>query len=71
MINEKQKKLLEDIIEQLEDNKKVAQKKMNCNLDRISEINVSLKTLLDKEEFDTDIFSPRNIEHLYSEQINK
>ena len=70
MLNEKFKQSIEDIINQLEEDKKSVQKKLNSNLDRISEINVSLKSLLDKEEYDTSIFSPRNIENLYSEQIN-
>lgn len=61
--------ILNDVIEQLEEDKKAAQKKLNQNLDRISEINVNLKSLLDKEKNDIDIFSPRNIDNLYEEQI--
>ncbi len=60
---------LKQLIEELEEEKKTAQKKLNYNLDRISEINVSLKSLLDKENFDIDVFSPRNIENLCSDQI--
>ncbi len=70
-LSEKQKQIIEEIIEQLEEDKKTAQKTLNSNLDKISEINVTLKSLLDKENYDTDIFSPRNIEHLYSEKINE
>lgn len=71
MLNEKLKQVTGDIIEQLEEDKKGLQKKLNSNLDRISEININLKSLLDKEEYDTNVFSPRNIENLYSEQISK
>ena len=68
-MNEDNKIILNDVIEQLEEDKKAAQKKLNQNLDRISEINVNLKSLLDKEKNDIDIFSPRNIDNLYEEQI--
>ena len=68
-VNERQAETLKEIVFQLEEDKKNAQKNLNRNLDRISEINISLKNLLDKENFDTDIFSPRNIEKLYGEQV--
>lgn len=68
-MNEDNKIILNDVIEQLEEDKKAAQKKLNQNLDRISEININLKSLLDKEKNDIDIFSPRNIDNLYEEQI--
>lgn len=68
-MNEKQKEVFKSIIEQLEEDKKAAQKNLNSNLDRISEINVNLKNLIDKENFDMDFFSPRSIENLYDEQI--
>lgn len=68
-MNEEIKLVVQQIIEELEESKKTAQKQLNNNLDRISEINVSLKSLLDKENFDINVFSPRNIDNLYSEQI--
>ena len=68
-VNERQAETLNEIVFQLEEDKKNTQKNLNRNLDRISEINISLKNLLDKENFDTDIFSPRNIEKLYGEQV--
>lgn len=69
-MNEDTKRALQNIIEQLEDDKKTAQKQLNHNLDRISEINVNLKSLLDKEKYEINIFSPRNIDNLYTEQIS-
>ena len=68
-MNENQKEVFKQIIEQLEEDKKEAQKKLNRNLDRISEININLKNLYDKENYDTSFFSPRSIENLYNEQI--
>ena len=68
-MNEDTENILDQIIEQLEDDKKSAQRQLNNNLDRISEINVNLKSLLDKEEYDINVFSPRNVENLYSEKI--
>lgn len=68
-MNEKQRETFKDIILQLEEDKKNAQKNLNRNLDRISEINISLKNILDNENFDIDVFSPRNIESLYGEQV--
>lgn len=70
-MNENQKEIFQKIIEQLEDDKKLAQKKLNNNIDRISEININLKTLLDKENYDVNIFSPHagNIENFLEEKI--
>lgn len=69
-MNHNNKELLNQIIEELEEDKKAAQKNLNHNLDRISEINIYLKSLLDKEDIDFKVFSPRNIENLYSDQIS-
>lgn len=70
-MNENQKEIFRQIIEQLEDDKKIAQKKLNNNMDRISEININLKTLLDKENYNVNIFSPHvsNIDNLLEENI--
>ena len=68
-MNKNQKETFKEIVEQLEEDKKVAQKNLNRNLDRISEININLKSLIDKEEYDVNVFSPRSIENLYGEQI--
>lgn len=69
-MNYDNKELFNQIIEELEEDKKAAQKNLNHNLDRISEINIYLKSLLDKEDIDFKVFSPRNIENLYSDQIS-
>lgn len=70
-MNENKKEIFRQIIEQLEDDKKIAQKKLNNNMDRISEININLKTLLDKENYNVNIFSPHvsNIDNLLEEKI--
>ena len=49
-MNNSGKELLSQVIDELEEEKKEAQRKLNHNLDRISEINVYLKSLLDKED---------------------
>ncbi len=69
-MNETKKELVGQIINELEEEKKVCLRKLNHNMDRISEINVHLKYLNDKENNDENIFSPRNIENNNSEQIN-
>ena len=69
-MNNSGKELLSQVIDDLEEEKKEAQRKLNHNLDRISEINVYLKSLLDKEDSDFKVFSPRNVESLYSNQIS-
>lgn len=68
-MNEGKKELLSKVIEEMEEDKKSVQRDLNRNLDRIAEINVYLKSLLDKEDSDFKVFSPRNIESIYSEQI--
>lgn len=68
-MNDSSKELLSQVIDELEEDKKSAQRELNHNLDRISEINVYLKSLLDKEDSDFKVFSPRNVESLYSDQI--
>lgn len=70
-MNDDVKKTLQQIIDELEEDKKTSQKKLNNNIDRISQINVSLKSLLDAENFDINVFSPRNIDNLYDEQISE
>lgn len=68
-MNESKRELLSQVIEEMEDDRKSVQRDLNRNLDRIAEINVYLKSLLDKEDSDFKVFSPRNIESIYSEQI--
>ena len=68
-ISENQKDFFKQIIEQLEEDKKLAQKNLNRNLDKISEININLKSLMDKELEEDEVFSPRSIRNLYGQQI--
>ncbi len=70
-MSENLKITVQQIIDELEESKKTAQKKLNNNIDRISEINVSLKSLLDKDNHDINVFSPRNIDNLVDEQISE
>ena len=69
LATEEQIEIFREIVLQLDEDKKNAQKNLNRNLDRISQINVNLKNLLDKENFDIDVFSPRSIENLYADQV--
>ena len=60
MMNEDIKKTFGLILNNIEEEKTALQKKINSNIDRISEISINLKTLYDKEKDESDIFSPRN-----------
>lgn len=70
-INENQKEFLEQIIEQLGEDKKLAQKNLNRNLVRISELNISIKSLMDKNGNEVDVFSARNFESIENENLLK
>lgn len=62
--------IINQIIDELETEKRNVQKSLNRNLDRISEISLYLRSLLDKEDCDFKVFSPRNVESVYHEQIS-
>lgn len=64
------REVLNEIIKEFEENKKNAQRCLNQNLDRISEVNVNLKTLLDTENNHDNYFSPRNTESFHNEKIS-
>lgn len=60
---------LQEISDELYDEKKELQNLINQNLFQIEKINVYLKSLFEKEDTDFKVFSPRNIETVYGEQI--
>ncbi len=63
--------LLEDVYESLAAEKKELQTLVNQNLFKIEEISSYLKDLLQKEDDDYKVFSPRNLESIHKEQIEK
>lgn len=63
--------LLKETLQELSEEKSGFQEKVNKNLNRISEIDAYLKSIYDKEDTDFRVFSPRNVENVYKEQIEK
>lgn len=63
--------LLKETLQELSEEKAGFQEKVNKNLNRISEIDAYLKSIYDKEDTDFKVFSPRNVENVYKEQIDK
>lgn len=62
---------LKEMIRELSEEKKGFQEKLNKNLNRISEIDAYLNSIYEKEDSDFKVFSPRNVENVYREQIEK
>lgn len=50
---------------------KRGKKKIQTNLDRISEIDAYIKSIKESEEADFKIFSPRSSESIYGDRIRK
>ena len=65
------KVLLQQLVQELCDEKKSFQNKINKNLNRIAEIDTYLNSIYEKEDTDFKVFSPRNVENVYKEQIEK
>lgn len=63
--------VLEEMYQELLEEKKSFQDKINKNLDSIEEIDLFLKSIYEKEDSDFKVFSPRNVECVYKEQIEK
>ena len=63
--------LLQDMRQQLAEEKAVYTAKINKNMDRIHEIDTYLQSIYDKENSDFKVFSPRNVETVYKEQIEQ
>lgn len=62
---------LKEMIRELSEEKKGFQEKLNKNLNRIAEIDSYLNSIYEKEDSDFKVFSPRNVENVYREQIEK
>lgn len=62
---------LQEMIHELIEEKKGFQEKLNKNLNRIAEIDSYLNSIYEKEDSDFKVFSPRNVENVYREQIEK
>lgn len=60
---------LQEMIRELIEEKNGYQEKLNKNLNRIAEIDSYLKSIYEKEDSDFKVFSPRNVENVYREQI--
>lgn len=63
--------LLQDMRQQLAEEKAVYTARINKNMDRIHEIDTYLQSIYDKENSDFKVFSPRNVETVYKEQIEQ
>lgn len=63
--------LLEELVQEFLNEKKSFQNKINKNLNRIAEIDTYLNSIYEKEDADFKVFSPRNVENVYKEQIEK
>ena len=60
---------LQELSDELYEQKNELQTLINQNLFQIEKINVYLKSLFEKEDSDFKVFSPRNVETIYGEQI--
>lgn len=63
--------LLKETLHEITEEKSAFQEKIDKNLNRIAEIDAYLKSIYDKEDTDFKVFSPRNVENVYREQIEK
>lgn len=63
------KSVLEELYEDCLENRKILNKKILDNQNKIEEINVFLKSIEDSEETDYKVFSPRSVESKNREQV--
>ena len=70
-MKQEKKITLKEMIRELSEEKKGFQEKLNKNLNRIAEIDSYLNSIYEKEDSDFKVFSPRNVENVYREQIEK
>lgn len=61
--------ILSELYQSLKDEQDILLEKVNKNLNRIEEINIYVQSILEKEDSDYKVFSPRNVEVIYKEQI--
>ncbi len=65
-----EKNILEDLYDQLSEERDEVQKLLNINLSKIDEIEKYLKSVYNDEDSDFKIFSPRSMENLQKENID-
>ncbi len=63
--------VLKETLHEIAAEKAGFQEKIDKNLNRIAEIDIYLKSIYDKEDTEFKVFSPRNVENVYREQIDK
>lgn len=66
-----EKNILKDLYDQLSEERDEVQKLLNINLSKINEIEEYLKSIYNDEDSDFKIFSPRSLENLHKENIDK
>jgi len=62
---------IKDIYDQLEYEKDILVKEKNDHMDSIKEIDLYIESLFDKEDIDYEVFSPRNVQSIYKDKIDK
>lgn len=65
------RKILQEVVDNLNEEKMIVQEKLESNLNRIAEIDIFLKSIYEKENTEFKVFSPRTVESVYKEQIEK
>lgn len=70
-MKQEKKVTMQEMIQELSEEKKGFQDKINKNLNRISEIDAYLNSIYEKEDSDFKVFSPRSVENVYREQLEK
>lgn len=63
-------RILSELYQSLKDEQDGLLEKVNKNLNRIEEIDLYIKSILEKQDSDYKVFSPRNVELIYKEQID-
>lgn len=70
-MKQEKKVIMQEMLRKLSEEKKGFQDKINKNLNRISEIDAYLHSIYEKEDSDFKVFSPRSVENVYREQLEK
>lgn len=70
-MKQEKKITLREMVQELSEEKKGFQDKIHKNLNRISEIDAYLHSIYEKEDSDFKVFSPRSVENVYKEQLEK
>lgn len=70
-MNTENYEVLKEMLSEIEQEYQDAQKKLQANMLRIEEAKLYLKSMLDKEDVDFKIFSPRNIETVHKNELER